>query len=134
MTSLTPTYQGSAKRRVSYFYQSDVGLYYYGPGHPMKPHRLRMTHQLILAYGLYRKMEVYKPKQATEVQLQQFHSEDYVDFLRRINPDNMKQFGNAMQKYNMGEYTDCPVFDGVYDFCSTYSGNLYLTIFLGCHF
>lgn len=37
----------------------DVGLYYYGPGHPMKPHRLRMTHQLILAYGLYRKMEVY---------------------------------------------------------------------------
>ena len=40
----------------------DVGLYYYGPGHPMKPHRLRMTHQLLLAYGLYRKMEVYKPK------------------------------------------------------------------------
>ncbi len=79
-------------------------------------------------------MEVYKPKQATEVQLQQFHSEDYVDFLRRINPDNMKQFGNAMQKYNMGEYTDCPVFDGVYDFCSTYSGKLYLTIFLDCHF
>ena len=37
----------------------EVGLYYYGPGHPMKPHRLRMTHQLLLAYGLYRKMEVY---------------------------------------------------------------------------
>jgi hypothetical protein len=46
----------SVKRRVSYFYHSDVGLYYYGPGHPMKPHRLRMTHQLILAYGLYRKI------------------------------------------------------------------------------
>ena len=67
-------------------------------------------------------MEFYKPKPATEIQLQQFHSEDYVDFLRRISPDNMKQFGTAMQKYNMGEYTDCPVFDGVYEFCSTYSG------------
>ena len=25
----------------------------------MKPHRIRMTHNLILNYGLYRKMEVY---------------------------------------------------------------------------
>jgi histone deacetylase 1/2 len=28
-------------------------------GHPMKPHRIRMAHNLILNYGLYRKMEVY---------------------------------------------------------------------------
>jgi acetoin utilization deacetylase AcuC-like enzyme len=27
-----------------------------------------------------------------------------------------------MQKFNVGEYTDCPVFDGLYDFCSTYTG------------
>jgi histone deacetylase 1/2 len=27
-----------------------------------------------------------------------------------------------MQKFNVGEYTDCPVFDGMYDFCSTYTG------------
>ena len=112
----------AAKRRVSYFYQNDVGLYYYGPGHPMKPHRLRMTHQLILSYGLYRKMEVYKPKPSTDFQIQQFHSEDYVDFLKRITPDNMKQYANQMQKFNMGENTDCPIFDGVYEFCSTYTG------------
>jgi acetoin utilization deacetylase AcuC-like enzyme len=31
----------------------------YRQGHPMKPHRIRMTHNLILNYGLYRKMEVY---------------------------------------------------------------------------
>jgi hypothetical protein len=37
----------------------DVGNYYYGQGHPMKPHRIRMTHNLLLNYGLYRKMEVY---------------------------------------------------------------------------
>jgi histone deacetylase 1/2 len=28
-------------------------------GHPMKPHRIRMTHNLLLNYGLYRKMEIY---------------------------------------------------------------------------
>jgi histone deacetylase 1/2 len=105
-----------------------VGLYYYGPGHPMKPHRyrtnssilstsrkklicisMRMAHQLLLAYGLYRKMEVYvsiplpplpphptfssldqRPKLCTDQQMQKFHSEDYIDFLKKISPDNMK--------------------------------------------
>lgn len=37
----------------------DIGNYYYGQGHPMKPHRIRMTHNLLLNYGLYRKMEIY---------------------------------------------------------------------------
>lgn len=37
----------------------DVGSVYFGPNHPMKPHRLCMTHHLILAYGLHSKMEVY---------------------------------------------------------------------------
>lgn len=27
-----------------------------------------------------------------------------------------------MQKFNLGEYTDCPVFDGLYEFCATYTG------------
>lgn len=29
-----------------------------GAGHPMKPHRLALTHTLVLNYGLYKKMEV----------------------------------------------------------------------------
>ncbi len=33
----------------------------------MKPHRMRMTHNLLLNYGLYRKMEVYRPHKATQV-------------------------------------------------------------------
>lgn len=37
----------------------EIGNYYYGQGHPMKPHRIRMTHNLLLNYGLYRKMEIY---------------------------------------------------------------------------
>ena len=88
----------------------------------MKPHRLRMTHQLILAYGLYRRMEVYKPKLSNDYQMQRFHSEDYIDFLKHITPDNMREFSSAMQKYNIGEYTDCPVFDGMFEFCSSYTG------------
>lgn len=88
----------------------------------MKPHRLRMAHQLILSYGLYRKMEVYEPKQATDYQMQRFHSEDYVNHLKKINPDIMKAYTQDMQRFNVGEYTDCPVFDNMYEFCSMYTG------------
>ena len=51
--------KSSGKSKVCYFYDSDIGNYYYGQGHPMKPHRIRMAHNLLLSYGLYRKMEIY---------------------------------------------------------------------------
>ena len=37
----------------------DVGGVYFGPNHPMKPHRLCMTHHLVLSYDLHKKMEIY---------------------------------------------------------------------------
>ena len=37
-----------SKDRISYFYDADVGTSYYGNNHPMKPHRLAMTHHLVL--------------------------------------------------------------------------------------
>ncbi|OCF43072.1 histone deacetylase 1/2 [Kwoniella heveanensis CBS 569] len=39
-------------RRVAYYYDQDVGNYTYYLGHPMKPHRIRMAHNLIVNYGL----------------------------------------------------------------------------------
>lgn len=50
---------GISPRKVAYFYDSDVGNYAYVAGHPMKPHRIRMAHSLIMNYGLYKKMEIY---------------------------------------------------------------------------
>ena len=49
----------SQPKKVAYFYDSDVGNYAYVSGHPMKPHRIRMAHSLIMNYGLYTKMEIY---------------------------------------------------------------------------
>ena len=44
-----------------------------------------------------------------------FHSDDYIRFLRSIRPDNMGEYNKQMQRFNVGE--DCPVFDGLYEFC-----------------
>uniref|UniRef100_A0A665TPF7 Histone deacetylase domain-containing protein n=1 Tax=Echeneis naucrates TaxID=173247 RepID=A0A665TPF7_ECHNA len=71
--------------RTSYFYDPDVGNFHYGTGHPMKPHRLSLTHSLVLHYGLYKKMMVFKPYKASQHDMCRFHSEDYIDFLQKVN-------------------------------------------------
>jgi histone deacetylase 3 len=71
------------KQRVAYFYDADVGNFHYGPSHPMKPQRLALTNNLVLNYGLYKKMEVYRPYRATEQDMQRFHASDYIEFLKR---------------------------------------------------
>jgi histone deacetylase 1/2 len=43
----------------SIIYAADVGNFHYAPGHPMKPHRIRMTHSIIMNYGLYKNMQIY---------------------------------------------------------------------------
>lgn len=112
--------QSHSKSKVCYYYDSDIGNYYYGQGHPMKPHRIRMAHNLLLSYGLYRKMEIYRPAPATFEELIKFHSEEYVRFLKTITPDNMAEHAKHMQRFNVGE--DSPVFDGLYAFCQASSG------------
>lgn len=44
--------------RVSYYYDTDVGNFYYAQGHPMKPYRVRMTHNLLLSYGMLDRMDI----------------------------------------------------------------------------
>lgn len=106
--------------RVAYFYDMDVGNFHYGPGHPMKPHRLAVTHSLVLNYGLYKKMQIYRPYRANAHDMCRFHSEDYIDFLQRVTPQNVQNFTKCLSTFNVGD--DCPVFDGLFDFCSKYTG------------
>ncbi|KAK1299601.1 Histone deacetylase 9 [Acorus calamus] len=98
----------------------DVGNVYFGPNHPMKPHRLCMTHHLVLSYDLHKKMEIYRPHKAYPTELAQFHSTEYVEFLHRITPNTQHLFANEMARYNLGE--DCPVFDNLFEFCQIYAG------------
>eukprot|EP01138_Halocafeteria_seosinensis_P016235 gb/GECG01016565.1/.p1 GENE.gb/GECG01016565.1/~~gb/GECG01016565.1/.p1 ORF type:complete len:430 (+),score=42.80 gb/GECG01016565.1/:1-1290(+) len=103
------------KDRVAYFYDSEIGNYHYGQGHPMKPHRVRMAHNLIVNYGMYRDLEVFRPALVDNVEMTRFHSDDYINFLRSVSPDNLHERLRELQKFNVGE--DCPVFDGLFEFC-----------------
>ena len=71
LTSCSPM----SKRKVAYFYDSkfffffllssyrnmcaaEIGAYSYGLGHPMKPQRMRITHELVTAYDMLDKMHI----------------------------------------------------------------------------
>ncbi|KAI4639586.1 histone deacetylase [Alternaria ventricosa] len=110
----------SQPKKVAYFYDSDVGNYAYVAGHPMKPHRIRMAHSLIMNYGLYTKMEIYRAKPASKYEMTQFHTDEYIEFLHKVTPDNMESFTREQSKYNVGD--DCPVFDGLFEFCGISAG------------
>ncbi|BEI96555.1 hypothetical protein CcaverHIS631_0201440 [Cutaneotrichosporon cavernicola] len=120
MAGIVEPIMGEDKKRVCYFFDSDIGNYHYGPGHPMKPTRIRMCHSLVMNYGLYKQMEIFRAKPATKREMSQFHTDEYVDFLYRINPDNESQFNKEQGKYNVGD--DCPIFDGLFEYCSISAG------------
>lgn len=50
----------------------------------------------------------------------QFHTDEYVDFLQKVTPDNMDNYAKEQGKYNVGD--DCPVFDGLFEFCGISAG------------
>ncbi|CAL0306794.1 unnamed protein product [Lupinus luteus] len=114
--------EDAKKRRVTYFYEPTIGDYYYGQGHPMKPHRIRMAHNLIVHYSLHRHMEINRPFLAGPDDIRLFHSPDYVDFLASVSPETLSEaaFSRQLKRFNVGE--DCPVFDGLFNFCQASSG------------
>ncbi|TFK49706.1 histone deacetylase RPD3 [Heliocybe sulcata] len=108
------------RRRVAYYYDPEVGAYSYGPhgAHYMKPHRITMTHNLVSAYGMLDKMQILRAKRATAEQMTQFHTDEYVQFLSRLTPENADH--DAVNHFLRGD--DNPPFDGVFEFCSISAG------------
>lgn len=45
---------------------------------------------------------------------------DYVGFLASVTPDNQDEYILQMRRFNLGPVgeADCPVFDGMFDYCA----------------
>lgn len=83
---------------IAYMFDEDVGLFHYGPKHPMKPFRIAVTHSLVRSFGLDRKMTVVRPEPLSFP----YHSREYLDTLGSL------------------ETTDCPDFAGLSRYCELY--------------
>lgn len=70
--------------------------------------------------------------------MMRFHADDYINFLRIITPENRDTYANQLARciflfstliflVNVGD--DCPIFDGLYDYCRTYtSGSIGISL------
>ncbi|KAH9387071.1 histone deacetylase 1/2 [Nematocida major] len=99
-------------RRIAYFYAADSGSFHYGAGHPMKPHRVAVTHSIVFAYGLQKYMDVFAIRPATKVEMQEYHTEEYINMLSQ---DYLEMPCDRVTE-------DCPSFEGMGEMCALYSG------------
>lgn len=86
----------------------------------MKPHRVRMTHNLLLSYGLLNKMDVLATPRASPRDMTRFHSDEYIKFLSTVAPEAMPARNPELFRFNVLE--DCPVFDGLWEYCQIAAG------------
>ncbi|KAF3035545.1 histone deacetylase [Didymella heteroderae] len=108
---------------VSFHYNPHVEYHHFGSSHPMKPWRLTLTKQLVLSYGLEYTMDLYEPRPANFNELAIFHDREYLSYLSEITPQNAKPDDSQYIAYGFGgDSNDCPVFDGLWNYVSLYTG------------
>lgn len=101
---------------AAFVYDDRLLGYDFGPTHPLRPQRLRLTYELLRDYGALR--EVAAPRVAREEEILAVHDADYVEAVARIGggerlPD-AEEYG-----FGMG---DTPPFPGVYEASLLYCG------------
>lgn len=106
--------------KTAFIYSDDFARFDYGPGHPLKPFRLKLTYELIRAYGLLSLpgVRVVEAEPAAEEDLLLYHTRDYLDVLKAAN-SGIETPG--AERYGIGP-GDNPVFKGVYDWSKLVTG------------
>jgi acetoin utilization protein AcuC len=99
--------------RTAFVYTDRYADYDYGPAHPLKVVRLRLTHELIKAYDLLSlpSMRLVETREATEKELSLFHTRDYLDMLKRTSQGS--PVVDAFM-YGLGP-GDNPIFKGLWE-------------------
>ena len=78
--------------RVSYYFDEDFAVFQVSDTHPIKPLRVKMTDTLIREYDMLSKMDQIDVDETfvNNVDLTNFHSDDYVDALKNITEDKQE--------------------------------------------
>lgn len=109
------------KRRVSYFYEPEIGQ------PQMEPYASHIAHNLILKHGLHRHMEVSRPILADFPDFLRFHSPEYIQFLTSLTPMNINDPSVSLNsrrffKSGVNLNRNSPLFHGLFDYCRAYAG------------
>jgi acetoin utilization protein AcuC len=106
--------------KTAFIYSDDFAKYDYGLGHPLKPFRLKLTHDLMRAYGLLALPNILSVGAipAEEDNLLIYHTRDYIEILKAA--DSGLEIPGA-ERYGLGA-GDNPVFKGVFEWSRLVTG------------
>jgi acetoin utilization protein AcuC len=93
--------------KTAIVYTDSFQEYNFGPTHPLTPIRLKLTFELMRRIGLLdsSKVQVHEPRQASRDELLLFHTEEYLQFVKRASD-------RGSGSLDMG---DTPVFKGCFE-------------------
>ncbi len=110
----------SGHRKEVLVFSERFNRHSYGPNHPLKVERLRITMDLIEAYGLFDSPESpwVKAREADEQDVRLVHTLEYIEILRQANTGKAPP---TSANYGLGS-GDNPVFKGLYDWSLLVTG------------
>jgi acetoin utilization protein AcuC len=105
--------------RVVLVYSPEIVAYDHGPDHPLKPVRVRLTRELIRAYGLVGTGAATEisPQMATDEELRLVHTERYLDAVKRAGQGERGDWF----RFGFGP-GDNPIFPGMHEASARVAG------------
>lgn len=100
-------------RKAAFVYEEALSRHVLSDMHPMRPVRLRYTHELSNAYDLFQPEHstLSKPRPTTVEEVTTFHTAEYVQAVRNLGVGNSSV---DMASFNFGP-GDNPPYEGMYD-------------------
>jgi acetoin utilization protein AcuC len=105
--------------KTAFLYTEKYFDYDYGASHPLRIERLRLTHDLCKAYGLFElpHTELVETRSASESEILRFHSPDYLEVLKQAGSGDIA--GGFSHGIGPG---DNPAFPGLWQWSRLHAG------------
>ncbi|RMG55937.1 MAG: acetoin utilization protein AcuC [Acidobacteria bacterium] len=109
-----------SEKKSAFIYTDEFAQYSYGSHHPMRPIRLKLTRDLLAAYGILDRPDVLlvEPQPASQEDVASFHHPDYIQALGRAERGDVPPMAFI---YGLGP-GDNPIFPGVYRYSLLITG------------
>lgn len=100
---------------VGLVYTDKYQSYNFGPTHPLRPLRLKLTYSLMKELNLldHNNLKLLEPRMATREEIESTHSSDYVNAVKRLS-DNPEDRTTSPHVYGLGP-GDNPIFKNMYE-------------------
>ena len=107
--------------RAAFVYDDRMSRHELRNNHPMRPVRLRYTHDLLQSYGAFEHegAMLVTPRSAREEELRWLHGPDYIAAVQRLSAG---EGGHEAHRFNFSMDGDNPYYPGMYEAATLSSG------------